>query len=362
MLLLNEHNSLLFRIFTGIILAVSICFSGCSKDDKDDPYLSEPLCQTVFVPKSSQYKVIGFYPSWRKSTLPMSEIQYSKLTRVVYSFAVPNSDGTMDLSDISDISDLVDIAHSHGVEVYFSVGGGDGSTNFAWIATKKEYMDRFVNEVCDFVFRNCLDGVDIDWEYWTPNNGTVFQSESSAFLYVVKSINAKLKPYNKGISIDLGASSWSGRHFYNDVIPFIDEAQIMCYDFTGPWSAPGPHSSYEQSIGSGSSVNSTGLAYWIGYRGWPKEKIVLGVPFYGRDFDNGGGEGISYSDILILNPDAYKYDRVDNIYYNGTGTISRKIQYVIDNKLPGIMIWEIGQDSSADSTSLLNAIYKTIYP
>lgn len=148
------------------------------------------------------------------------------------------------------------------------------------------------------VFGYCLDGVDIDWEYWSGyRNNSVVQSESTNFVYIMQSLKGKLKPYNKGLSIDVGASHWSGAHFYTDVVQHIDDIQVMCYDFSGPWSAPGPHSSYEQSLGSGSSISSTGLAYWINYRKWPKEKILLGVPFYGCDFDKGGGEGITYTDI-----------------------------------------------------------------
>lgn len=121
-----------------------------------------------------------------------------------------------------------------------------------------------------------------------------------------------------------------------------------------------PHSSYEESIGSGNDINSTGLAYWVNYRGWPKQKILLGVPFYGRDFDNQGGMDISYSQILDLFPDAYLTDRVNNIYYNGIKTIAGKTQYVNDNKYSGIMIWEITQDSRVDSTSLLSAINRVL--
>ena len=89
---------------------------------------------------------------------------------------------------------------------------------------------------------------------------------------------------------------------------------------------------------------------------------MLGVPFYGKDFDQGGGQGISYSDILKQFPDAYKSDRVNNIYYDGISTMAEKTQYVVDNNFSGIMIWEITQDSKVDSTSLLSSIYRVLHP
>jgi GH18 family chitinase len=137
---------------------------------------------------------------------------------------------------------------------------------------------------------------------------------------------------------------------------------VMCYDFSGTWTAPGPHSSYSDAIGSGSTKSSTGIAYWVNYRGWPKEKIVLGVPFYGKNFDIGGGSYISYANILLLYPDTYLFDQVGNIYYDGIATMKAKAQYVSDNNLSGIMIWEITQDAKVDSLSLLNAINEILYP
>lgn len=360
--MLRKNNSGC-RVISVCMLFIVMLF-GCKKDsDSDDIYLMKPACESSFTRKDSQFKVIGFYPSWRHSSLPVSSIPWDKLTRIVYAFAVPNADGTIETKDLTLVQELTAAAHAHGVEVYVSVGGGDGSNNFAWIVSRDEFTKRFVREVRQYVFENCLDGVDIDWEYWSGyRTNSVLPSESSIFVYIIKSLKEELSPFGLGVSIDLGASHWSGKHFYNDVVQYADDLQVMCYDFSGPWSAPGPHSSYDQAIGSGSTVNSTGLAYWINYRKWPKEKVILGVPFYGRDFDNQGGQAIIFPEIIKLSPDAYLNDRINNIYYDGIITMARKSQYVVDNKLSGIMIWEIGQDSRVDSTSLLSAITRVIKP
>ena len=347
-----------------LILFFILILFNCRKDDKEDEnYLKSPVCTDSFTPKTADFKVVGFYPSWQQEYMNPADIRWEKLTRIVYAFAIPNIDGTINTSSLTMSKELVSTAHAHGVEVYYSVGGGDGSNNFAWIASEDKATKRFVREVRQYLFENCFDGVDIDWEYWSGYRlNAVIPTESATFVYIMKLLKDELKPFSLGLSIDVGGTHWAGRHFYTDAVQYIDDVQVMCYDFSGPWSAPGPHSSYEQSIGSGSSSNSTGLAYWINFRKWPQEKILLGVPFYGRDFDNNGGEGIRYSDIIKLAPDAYLNDRINNIYYDGIVTMSRKTQYVKDNDLSGIMIWEITQDSQTDSTSLLSAINRTINP
>jgi chitinase len=337
---------------------------ACKKNENNpDNYLDKPNCISSFTPKTYDYQVVGFYPSWENNLMPLSAIPWDKLTRIVYAFAIPNADGTINTGDLVNTGQLVDSAHAHGVEVYFSIGGGEGSLNFPVMATNEKSRNRFIKGVRQYIFENCLDGVDIDWEYWSGyTNNVVVPAESNALVTLVKDLKKELVPFNLEISIDLGASDWGGKHFFNEIPDYVDHLMVMSYDFTGPWSEPGPHSAFADAIGSGNDINSTGLAYWVNYRGWPKEHVLLGVPFYGKDFDQEGGLLLSYADILKQFPDAYKSDRVNNIYYDGINTIAEKTQYVVDNQYSGIMIWEITQDSHVDSTSLLSTIYKVLHP
>jgi len=348
-----------------LFLFFPLLFSGsCKKDNgNQDNYLDQPDCSSTYIPKAYDCQVVGFYPSWTEDIMPLQAIPWDKLTRLVYAFAIPNTDGTINTSDLVRTQQLADSAHAHGVEIYFSIGGGDGSNNFPVMATNVKSRSLFIKEVRQFIFANCLDGVDIDWEYWSGYaNNVIVPAESNALVTIVKELRKELSPFNLGISIDLGGSDWGGKHFLDEIPEWVDHLMVMCYDFTGTWSDPGPHSAFADAIGSGNTKNSTGLAYWVNYRGWPKEHILLGVPFYGKNFDQEGGMYITYANILQQYPDAYKFDRVNNIYYDGIKTMADKTQYVSDNNFSGIMIWEISQDSKVDSVSLLNAIYKVLHP
>lgn len=345
-------------LFAGLI----VFLISCSDEEEPfvDPYLTEPACTSIFVPKEYTWQVVGFYPSWKHDILPIDSIQWDKITRVVYAFAYPKITGGIDFADLTNARELIEKAHAHGVEAYFSIGGGNDSWNFPEIANDPDVAERFVKSLRHYVFAYCFDGVDIDWEYWSGlYTGTVNQYESQAFVNILKGLKEDLAPYNKKISVDLYASDWGGRHYLDRIRDYADDIMIMCYDFTGSWSDPGPHSSYEDAIGTSSTAQSTGLAYWVNYRQWPKSKILLGVPFYGRDFDNNGG-GISYSRIVEEYPEAPYADQVANIYYNGIETIKTKTRYVMENNYGGIMIWELGHDSRVDSISLLNAIDEEI--
>ena len=347
-----------------ILIIFLFLLQGCKKEKVTrDNYLDKPDCSSAFIPKAYDCQVVGFYPSWTNDDMPIEAIPWEKLTRIVYAFAMPNKDGTISTYELTKIQQLTDSAHAYGVEIYFSIGGAEGSYNFPAMASDAKSRSRFIKEVREYIFANCLDGVDIDWEYWSGYaTNAVVPAESNALVSMVKELEEELSPFNLGISIDLGASDWGGKHFMNEIPDYVDHLMVMSYDFTGTWSDPGPHSAYADAIGSGNTKSSTGLAYWVNYRGWPKERILLGVPFYGKDFDQGGGSLLKYSYILNQFPDAYKYDRISNIYYDGKKTMADKTQYVIDNSFSGIMIWEITQDSKVDSTSLLEAIDKVVHP
>ena len=347
----------------GFLLLLPLFFS-CHRDEGPDVPVKEepdkPVCDKPFEPKQTDFKVVGFYPYWGEDHLPVSAVHWDEITRIDYAFASISYDGHLITKHLDMTGLLVDEAHNHGVEVYLSIGGAEDSDNFPPVATDDTKRKRLVRDIKNYVFSNCLDGVDIDWEFWNgAATGTVIPAESNALVTLLKELDEYFRPFEIGISIDLYAGNWGGKHYFDGITDYATSLQVMAYDFTGPWSDPGPHSSYEDAIGSGNTVSSTGLAYWINYRGWPRENILLGVPFYGRDFDN-GGKGITYRAILEKYPDAYDKDQVDNIYYNGRITIGRKAQYVKDNGVGGIMIWELSQDTYIDSLRLLKVISDTL--
>ena len=89
------------------------------------------------------------------------------------------------------------------------------------------------------------------------------------------------------------------------------------------------------------------------------EKLILGVPFYGYEFNNSNVSSFSFSSMVSLNNSYAEIDNVGTKYYNGRATIARKVK-LASTKLSGIMVWELGQDSFNDY-SLLKTIHKEYY-
>jgi hypothetical protein len=67
------------------------------------------------------FKSVGYMPSWAGN---VSSIQYSKLTHINYSFALPNSNGTLQaIENTSKLQQLVTLGHQNNVKVSLAIGG-----------------------------------------------------------------------------------------------------------------------------------------------------------------------------------------------------------------------------------------------
>ena len=122
----------------------------------------------------------------------------------------------------------------------------------------------------------------------------------------------------------------------------------MAYDNAGFWNptSPAQHSSY--------SFAEDNINFWKTTGNISGEKLVLGVPFYGHNFDD--LSFVTYGQMVQSNVSYADVDRVGNTFYNGRPTIEQKVQ-LAHNKVGGIMIWELGQDSF-NAYSLLTAIHE----
>jgi chitinase len=276
------------------------------------------------------FRVVGYFPSWQGS---VSAIQYSKVTNINYAFLLPNSNGSLQTIDnASKLSSLVSTAHSNGVKVGISVGGwnnGDDSA-FVSLAGNSTYRTSFVNNVINFVTQYGLDGVDIDWEY--PSSS----SESSSYNALMSALSSALHSRGKTLTAAVVAYGSTGDYISSTAFGYVDWLNIMDYDNTN-----GVGQSTYSSAG-------TALDYWVGTRGLPASKAMLGVPFYSDPSD------YSFATLLSKGADPYS-DSWGSEGYNGITTIQNKTNLCFDRAIGGIMIWELSQDATGQY-SLLSAI------
>jgi GH18 family chitinase len=121
----------------------------------------------------------------------------------------------------------------------------------------------------------------------------------------------------------------------------------MAYDGKGPWNRTdaGQHASMEFA--------KDNVAYWL-KRGVPKDRLTLGVPFYGYGFGKAYKRGdYPYAKIVATYPGAENADQAgETIWYNGLPTIRAKAKLAADEGLAGVMIWSLDADAAGEKSLL----------
>lgn len=275
--------------------------------------------------------VVGYYPYYAPSRLAINDIQYEALTHINYFSLNVYANGALDVSHIrfSDQAQLVNLAHSHGVEVLICVTGF--SEAFSLMMANPAARAIFVSNVTQYCLDYNLDGVDLDFEVAFSDD------DRDNFSEMVYELHESLKPYGLLLTIAVYPIGNSNVDIRPWAIEYVDWLNIMVYNFGYP------HSTFVHAMRS--------LNYWEDY-GTPREKEVLGIPFYGKDIDN---TAYSYRTIMSLYNPPPDVDEIAGISFNGINTVKEKTNYGINTGCAGVMIWELSHDTQ-DSTSLLNAI------
>lgn len=256
---------------------------------------------------------------------------------------VTSSGGFTFLSEIPQVANDLDTLKgwrgNRTTKIFVVFGGWVQSDYFDEVVASDAARANFIKNVKEFLLTHGVDGADIDWEGY---HGAVNDVGYKKLLLEMKQA---FDGTGLGLSVAIGKTHTSLAGEFMDV--GVEHIGLMTY---GKVFGDGMQVSLEQLQGY---VNN-----WID-AGATKEKLVVGVPFYGRT--PADGTSVKYRDIIAqYNPGNSVNSVVHNnktYYYNGVDAIKTKVNYVLDAGLKGIMIWEQGQDMSLDNPkSLLQAI------
>ena len=289
---------------------------------------------------AQDFKTVGYFPTYRFSLV--DNIAYNKLTHLNIAFAQPDEQGNLTTNGVT-ISDVVQKAQAAGLEVFISLAGGAASLSVWENWLRPANRSFFISNIIEYVKIHNLQGVDVDLEWGTVND------DYSGF---VLELRDSLKAYNYGITAAL-PGTYRYPEVSDEALAAYDWVNLMVYDLTGPWAPDlhGPHSPF--------SFAESSIAYWLA-QGLSKEKMTLGVPFYGYDFTNlEKTVSVKFSDMVSKNTNYAYRDQVGRIYYNGIFTIAKKTRLAMQENLGGMMIWELGQDDFGEF-SLLNTISQSL--
>lgn len=272
-----------------------------------------------------------------------------------------------------------------------SVGGWTLSGRFSDAALTPASRQKFAASAVQFMKQYGFDGVDIDWEY--PGGGGLESNVSRPedrvnFTALLTELRNQLdavgqqdgRPYYLSIAAPAGPDKIANMELAK-IAQVLDWINIMTYDLHGAWEPrTDHHSAMYGNFGDPLLVDAAVNTYLTS--GVPNDKLVLGVPFYGRGWKNvpSGASGLrqtaagaasgTYEDgvfefwdiekRLAEQPSVYKryWDPIGQvpwvyaptvqggtfITYDDHESMGIKADYILQKQLRGAMFWELSGD------------------
>ena len=282
-------------------------------------------------------RVVGYLPDW--AYYSYSTMDLSALTHINIAFCVPDSDGNMTCNIPSyDMKNIVDRAHEFDVKVMAGLGGAGGGEGYLPLIDTPEEMAAFNERIIDYCETYDLDGIDLDIELGSRHEIWNYYADW------VESLRSLCDEH--GYELSTATAQWVAVNVTPETYAHFDFVNVMAYD-----------NDADESSHADMEFAETSLEYFNVQKKIPKEKLVLGVPFYGRGYTEDGAldwnSYVPFSKLIEYDEANYDSDLYEGIAYNGASTMRKKCEMAKEHG--GIMIWELTQDASGEY-SLLSLI------
>ncbi|HET6225701.1 MAG TPA: glycosyl hydrolase family 18 protein, partial [Bacteroidia bacterium] len=269
------------------------------------------------------------------------------------------------------------------LKVILSLGGWGGCMTCSDVFSTQEARKEFSESVLKLSQYFHTDGLDLDWEYPSIKGfpGHAFKPQDK------ENFTALLKQLRKtmGAKYELSFAAGGFQKFleqsvnWSEVMKICDRVNVMSYDLVHGYSTETGHHTALYSNQSQKESTDNAVQYLIKI-GVPRNKIVIGAAFYARVWENVAQKnnglyqsgsfkmGINYKDFPFLLKDfklywdetsqaPYGYNASEKLFvtYDDKKSIALKTKYAIDQRLNGIMFWEVSLDTHQDG--LVDCMY-----
>ena len=303
------------------------------------------------------------------------------------------------IARLNKLDELVNIHYGKDIKILFSVGGWTWSENFPAMVESYETRAKFIDELARMMKLYKFEGVSYDWEY--PVIGPQFSyedprlEEADQFKNLIRETRLAFDNLSAETGIDyeitIAISANPKNLEYLDLIAlatYADNFDVMTYDYAAvAWGSGAQHQSplfYDSSNPNKDlkDLNVNTICQYLISKGVDRNRIMIGCPAYGRsgidvsdlykfggtigpgtwekgnlDYDSIMGKSTKYN--VDTNPSNYKWDEKAKasyylsddgtfISYDSTRAIEEKCNYIKEQDLGGLFIWEFSNDRQND--------------
>lgn len=329
-------------------------------------FLSTILILIVFTPSTFAYNVSAWLPNWDVEEGFYSFESNTDVINTISPFWYNVAeDGTLILKKNSEDQRVIDLAKKDGVVLIPTITNSFNGDTVSPVFNDPEIKKKNIQIIVDKILEKGYDGIDIDYE-------GLHSEDKEAFTAYMKDLNIALDKHGKKLTVAIQAKSFPTLLKFGDrgqdwsaIAEYVDEFRIMTYDYGWRGSIPRPVAPY----------------YWVeevieyAITKVPKEKIYVGVPFYGYGWSDDFFSSYTYATIeLILEKYGvdFQYDpwqKTNRLFYvsefdtrdekyphevwfENHISLEAKLELVKKYELGGIAIWRLGKEDKANWRSI----------
>lgn len=288
------------------------------------------LLSCLSLAEEKSYKRVAYLTPSDRS---INSLNFTKISDLIIRKIEVRADGTLIHEDLPNtLNAIINKAQAAKIDVLIMCSG----SSFRELVYSPTARNTFIDEITHFCVEHTLQGVELHWESETGFNNR----DRVSFTLLLKELRDSFTV--KELLLTISGGTWS-YEINNEAIVYLDWLNIRSYDMGIP-----DHATMEDALRA--------VKWWRDF-GFPSEKLTLGIPFYGRNIY---GNAKSYGELYkAFSTETVSGDIVDGYHFNGSSTVRKKAQLVVDSSLLGVNISEISQDYQTEPQSLLSVIDTT---
>ncbi|XP_072932280.1 probable chitinase 10 [Epargyreus clarus] len=351
------------------------------------------------------YKIVCYYTNWSQYRTKLGkfvpeDIQPDLCTHIIFAFgwlkkgklsSFESNDETKDgKTGLYDRINSLKKANPK-LKTLLAIGGWSfGTQKFKEMSASRYARQTFIYSAIPYLRDRNFDGLDVDWEY--PKGG----DDKKNFVLLLKELREAFEAEAQEVkkprllltaAVPVGPDNIKSGYDVPAVASYLDFINVMAYDFHGKWEretghnaplyAPSSDSEWRKQLSVDHAAH-----LWVKL-GAPKEKLIIGMPTYGRTFTlsnvnnfkvnspaSGGGKAgeytkeggfLAYYEVceILRNGGAYVWDDEMKVPYAIHGdqwigfddekSIRNKMRWIKDNNFGGAMVWTVDMDDFSGS-------------